>query len=145
VSCVGGLFGREPQEQVSRQRLDELSAAQDNDETRMSALRALIAFADDQFYMQGSIRTSSGDPEKDRLMQEAREILARWVNVETIGEALSDPDSNVQCGRCYAGRLPGALPGLRADAAPVRSPCPWRRPAPTLRRCHNRVGCREKK
>jgi len=91
-----GLFGEEPREQVSRQRLDKLSAALENDETRMSAVRALIAFAGDQLYMRGSVRRSSGDPEKDRLMWEAGNILLRYVNVETIGKALSDPDRSVQ-------------------------------------------------
>lgn len=91
-----GLFGEESHEKVSRKRLDKLTAALENDETRMSAVRALIAFADDQLYMRGSVRTSSGDPEKDRLMWEAGDILLRCVNVETIGKALSDQDRNVQ-------------------------------------------------
>ncbi|MCH5377427.1 MAG: HEAT repeat domain-containing protein [Planctomycetes bacterium] len=91
-----GVFGQQRHEQVSRQRLEELSAALENDQTRMSAVCALIAFAGDQLYMQGSVRTSGGDPEKDRLMREAGDILLRWVNVETIGKALSDPERSVQ-------------------------------------------------
>jgi hypothetical protein len=91
-----GLFAVEPDKQVSRQRLDELSAALENEETRMSAVRELIEFAGDQLYMRGSVRVGSGDPEKDRLMWEAGDVLLRCVDVETIGKALSDPDRNVQ-------------------------------------------------
>lgn len=91
-----GLFGQESHEQVSRQRLSELTAALKNDATRMSAVRELIEFAGDQLYMRGSVRVGSGDPEKDRLMWEAGDILLEWVNVETISKALSDPNRHMQ-------------------------------------------------
>ncbi|MCL4205724.1 MAG: HEAT repeat domain-containing protein [Pirellulaceae bacterium] len=96
VSATSCMAGDAPLEIHTRADLEAAIARLSNAETKLSALEALISFGSLRVFQGGSVFGSTGDAEKDALIQRAADAVAKSADFETIRAAIHSSSENLQ-------------------------------------------------
>jgi HEAT repeat protein len=121
-SAVTCWAGDAPFEIHTRADLDAAMARLSNEETKLSALEALVAFGSMRVFQVGSVYGSSGDAEKDALIQRAADAVAKSADFETLRAAIHSSSENLQYWALFHFPVP-----------PFEDDRPWQDMVPRLR------------